>query len=102
MNSEKAAIMHKIVNVTVLKNYNLELEYANGRKGSVDLSYLIGKRVFSLWNDYDSFLKVRIGPSGELVWSDSVDLCADSLYLKITNQKPEELFPNLKQKDVYV
>ena len=93
--------MHKITNVKVLQNYKLELEYDDGRQGIVDLSYLTGKGVFSLWNDYDVFRKVIIGSSGELVWNDQIDLCPDSLYLKITNKRPEDLFPGLKQKAVY-
>jgi hypothetical protein len=94
-------IMHKIANVTVLNNYKLELEYADGRRGIVDLSHLTGKGVFCLWNDYDVFRKVKIGSSGELLWNDQVDLCPDSLYLKLTNQKPEDLFPSLKQRAAY-
>jgi hypothetical protein len=94
-------IMHKIANVTVLINYKLELEYADGRRGIVDLSHLAGKGVFCLWNDYDVFRKVKIGSSGELLWNDQVDLCPDSLYLKLTNQKPEDLFPSLKQRAAY-
>ena len=93
--------MHKIANVTVLNNYKLELEYADGRRGIVDLSHLTGKGVFCLWDDYDVFRKVKIGSSGELVWNDQVDLCPDALYLKLTNQKPEDLFPSLKQRAAY-
>lgn len=90
--------MHKIINVTVLQNYKVRLEYANGEKGIADLSHLVGKGVFALWNDYNTFQNVKIGSSGELLWNDQVDLCPDSLYLQITNQEPEDLFPSLKRK----
>jgi len=93
--------MRKIIHVTALQDYNLELKYDDGMMGIVDLSHLAGKGVFSVWNDYDFFRDVKIGTSGELVWNDQIDLCPDSLYLKITNQKPEDLFPNLKQRVVY-
>ena len=93
--------MYKITNVKVLQNYKLELSYDDGRQGLVDLSNLAGKGVFSLWNDYDAFRKVKIGSSGELVWNDQVDLCPDSLYLKLTKQKPEDIFPSLKQRAAY-
>ena len=93
--------MRKIANVKVLHNYELELEFDDGLVGIVDLSHLVGKGVFSLWDDYDVFRKVKIGSSGELVWNDQIDLCPDSLYLKLTNQKPEDLFPNLKQRAAY-
>ena len=90
--------MHKITNVTVLQEYKVKLEYSDGTQGTIDLSYLIGKGVFSLWNDYETFRNIKLGSSGELTWSDQVDLCPDSLYLKITHQKTEELFANLNRK----
>ena len=93
--------MYKITNVKVLQDYQLELEFTDGKKGIVDLSHLAGKGVFSLWDDYSKFESVRIGTSGELIWSDQIDLCPDSLYMQITNQKPEELFPSLKPKVAY-
>jgi hypothetical protein len=93
--------MYKIINVKVLQNYQVELEFTNGKKGAVDLSHLVGKGVFTLWGDYKKFENVRIGTSGELIWSDQIDLCPDSLYLQMTNQKPEELFPSLKPKVAY-
>ena len=93
--------MHKIINVTVLQNYKVKLEYVDGKKGVADLSHLAGKGIFDLWNDYDTFRNVKIGSSGELLWSDQVDLCPDSLYLQITNQDPEDLFPKLKPKVAY-
>ena len=90
--------MHKIINVIVLENYKVKLEYADGRQGVADLSDLVGKGVFVLWNDYNAFRNVKIGSSGELSWSNQVDLCPDSLYLKITNLEPEDLFPTLRRK----
>ena len=44
--------MHKIINVTVLLDYKVKLEYADGETGIADLSHLVGKGVFALWNDY--------------------------------------------------
>ena len=61
----------------------------------MDLSHLAGKGVFSIWNDPNAFESVRIGPSGEIMWSDEVDLCPDSLYMEIAGKSPEEVFPNL-------
>jgi len=93
--------MHKIIHVSVLKDYQLKLEFADGKKGIVDLSHLVGKGVFALWDDYNKFKMVKIGSSGELMWDDQIDICPDSLYLQMTNQKPEELFPSLKPKVAY-
>ena len=93
--------MYKIIHVNVLQDYKIKLKFDDGQQGIVDLSHLVGKGVFSSWNDYNTFQNVKIGTSGELVWSDQIDICPDSLYLKMTNQKPEDLFPNLKHKVAY-
>ena len=90
--------MRKIAKVRVLPGYRLELEFDDGVSGSVDLSHLAGKGVFALWDDYRAFEDVRIGSSGELVWGDQIDLCPDSLYLKVT---VEEVFPTLRQEPAH-
>lgn len=84
--------MKKITRVEVLKDYRLALAFDDGVQGTVDLHKLAGSGVFAIWNDYDSFKNVIIGDSGELVWSDQVDLCPDSLYLQITGKKAEDVF----------
>jgi len=87
--------MFKPVLVASLPGYKLHIRYADGVEGDVDLSHLVGKGVFALWNDPQAFASVRIGPSGEVQWSEQVDLCPDALYLEITSKSPEEVFPML-------
>ena len=67
----------------------------------VDLSELVGEGVFSSWRDREFFEQVRIGSLGELVWGDKIDLCSDSLYLRATGKKPEDLFPSLRRERAY-
>ena len=88
--------MHKIVKAEVLEGYKLSLSYADGTEGVADVSELVGKGVFALWEDYEAFKRVKVAPSGELVWNDSVDLCPDALYMRITGKSAEEVFPNLR------
>jgi len=78
--------IRKITKVRVFPGYRLELEFDDGISGAVDLSHLAGKGVFALWDDYRAFEGVRIGSSGGLVWGDKIDLCPDSLYLKIRSR----------------
>ena len=89
--------MRKITNVKVLEGYRLELAFDDGVTGTVDLSDLVGKGVFASWRDRRTFEQVRIGSSGELAWGDQVDLCPDSLYLRVTGKKPEDIFPALSR-----
>ena len=87
--------MRKIVKVKVTQRYRLHLEFDDEISGEVDLSDLVGKGVFAQWRDEKIFEQVQIGSSGELVWGKDIDLCPDSLYLKVTGKKPEDVFPRL-------
>lgn len=39
---------------------------------------------------------VRISDAGAVEWPSEVDLCSDSLYLRLTGRQPEDLFPALR------
>jgi len=93
--------MHKVTAVEVLENYGLDVTFDDGKRGVVSLAHLVGKGVFSIWADYEVFRTVRIGEHGELIWGDEVDLCPDSLYLQATHQRPEDVFPSLKQEHAH-
>lgn len=90
--------MIKPVLVKALLGYRIYLEFSDGNKGEVDLSDLAGKGVFQVWNDYEFFEKVHLGDHREIKWNDEIELCADSLYLRLTGKSPEELFPKLREK----
>ncbi len=89
--------MFRPVEVKALSEYRIWLRYADGTEGEVNLSGLAGRGVFALWDDYRAFEDVRIGEHGEISWGDGIDLCPDTLYLRLTGQTPEEVFPDLRQ-----
>jgi len=89
--------MRMITKINVLPEFRLDLTFDDGVSGVVDLSDLVGKGVFAPWRDQSAFARVRIGSSGEAVWGDQIDLCPDSLYLKATGKRPEDLFPGLRR-----
>ncbi len=93
--------MLKLIRAEALPGYRLRIRYADGVTGDVDLSHLVGKGVFQLWNDPNAFARVSIGSAGELRWSDEVDLCADALYIEITGKEPDEVFPSLRRVSVH-
>ena len=93
--------MRKIAKVKALRGYRLDLELDDGVSGTVDLSDLVGKGVIALWRDRRAFEQVRVGPSGELAWGDQIDLCPDALYLKVTGEKPEDVFPALRKQPTH-
>jgi len=81
--------------VKVLERYRLSLTFEDGVGGTVDLSQLVGSGVFTLWNRYQDFRNVRIGDTGELIWSDQVDLCPDWLYLEVKGGSREDSSPGI-------
>jgi hypothetical protein len=89
--------MIRPTSVRALPNYRLYLEFSDGTKGEVDLSDLADNDVFAAWNDNAFFQKAHIGAHREIKWNDDIELCADSLYLKLTGKSPEELFPKLRR-----
>lgn len=92
--------MFRIKNVKALPNFKIWLRYEDGAEGIVDLSYLAGQGIFAEWQNAGRFEAVQIGESGELRWGETIDLCPDMLYMKITGKKVEELFPLLCQEMV--
>jgi len=93
--------MVRITEVKALENYRLKVAFDDGASGVVDLSGLVGKGVFELWRDPRVFQQVRIGSFGELAWGDRIDLCPDSLYLKATGMRSEDVFPALRRESTH-
>jgi len=90
----------KPIEVKALGNYKIWIKYSDGEEGEIDLSNYAGKGVFKSWNDYDFFKSVHIGEHGEIAWGQEIDLCSDSLYLKLTKKKPDQLFPSLREESI--
>lgn len=84
--------MFKPIKIKTLDNCKLWLRFEDSVEGTVDLSHLAGKGVFSFWNNPENFKKAHIGKHGEIIWSKEVEICSDNLYLQITGKKAEEVF----------
>jgi hypothetical protein len=81
--------MYRIVAVEPLEKYRVRIRFLDGTEGEVDLSSLVGKGVFALWNDSEEFAKVFVDPeSHTLAWPGGIDLCPETLYQDIVTQKP--------------
>jgi hypothetical protein len=91
--------MFKIEEAKVLEGYRLWLRFSDGVNGEVDLSHLAGRGVFAIWNDRLAFETLRIEQGRALVWGDSVDLCADSLYLQLTGKCAEQAFASSRSSE---
>jgi hypothetical protein len=85
----------RIVEVKAEPNFRVFLRFETGESGSVDLSEFAGRGVFAAWLEPGFFDRVAMR-DGTIVWPDDLDLCPDSLYLRLTGKQPEELFPALR------
>ncbi len=85
-----------VTGVQTLDAYRLELTFADGVRGTVDLSKrIIGRGgVFKALEDPAYFRQVRVNPElGTIVWPNDVDFCPDMLYRWATGEpvsRPEE------------
>ena len=88
--------MIKLISIKMLSDYKIWMKYSNGTEGEVDLSHLVGKGVFSQWEDVNLFQNARIEKGRSIVWNDQIDLCADSLYLELTGKTPGRTLSQFK------
>jgi hypothetical protein len=88
----------RIISAKPLRKFCLEIRFNNGDSGVVDLSSLAGRGVFAEWNRPGVFEQVEVTSEGAVEWPGEIDLCPDSLYLRMTGQQPQDLFPNLRER----
>jgi hypothetical protein len=84
--------MHKITEVKPLENYRVWIKFSDGIEGTVDISELVGKGVFSAWEDVAFFNSVFIDQeSHTIAWQGGIDLCPDNLYAKVLGVEPQTI-----------
>lgn len=88
----------EITRAQPLPDFRLELQFDNGEGGVVDLSEYVGKGVFAAWERPGVFEQVVVTSDGTVEWPGELDLCSDALYLRMTGQRPEDLFPPLRDR----
>ncbi len=88
--------MPRPVEVVARARYRVFVRFDDGVAGEVDLGDLAGRGVFAAWQPSGAFERVRIAASGAIEWDGDLDLCPDAIYLRLTGQTPEQLFPALR------
>ena len=63
----------------------------------MDLADIAGRGVFTQWLREGVFESVKISSSGALEWPGELDLCPDTIYMRLTGKTPEQVFPLLKK-----
>jgi len=85
----------KILELHPRTAFRLFLRFDDGASGEVDLSDLAGKGVFAALKQPEAFNQVRITEAGAAEWPGEIDLCPDSLYMRLTGKSPAEVLPAL-------
>jgi hypothetical protein len=72
--------MWRIVHVRVLPGHRLEVRFADGVEGIVDLGADLWGPVFEPLRDPAKFAEVRLSEHGVVCWPNGADLAPDALY----------------------
>jgi len=86
----------RVTSVRHLSEYRLELTFADGTRGELDLKDRIVGRggVFAPLEDVRFFAQVQVDPeAGTIVWPNEVDFCPDVLYSLVTGKPIRVLEP---------
>jgi len=67
-----------------ISNYNIAIDFDNGEKGIVDLSFLSWNGVFESIKNLENFKKFKVNKEiGTICWENGADIAPDTLYQKI-------------------
>jgi hypothetical protein len=89
MNHWSKKMLKDIIEVTYIKDYQLELKFEDNQTGIVDLKQIIDfTGIFEPLKNIDYFKTVKINPEwGTIYWENGADLDPDVLYAVITQEK---------------
>jgi hypothetical protein len=88
--------MIRPIAVKAHEHFKIWLRYSDQTEGTVELSHLVNRGVFKMLKNKNVFESVYITDSGSIAWGDDIELCPDTLYMKITGKKVEEVMPGIK------
>lgn len=77
----------RVISVRYIRDYRLEVAFADGARGEIDFApRIIGRSgVFEALQDVSFFSQVRVDrEAGTLVWPNEVDFDPDVLYSEVT------------------
>ena len=87
MSGGRVSSYPSVVDLKPMDGYVLCVRYSDGVEGVVDLSKMVRLALFSDLRKPGVFESVRVGEHGEVYWTPDANLCSDSLYLSILEQR---------------
>jgi hypothetical protein len=90
-------MISKPIEVKALENYYLWIRFEDGVEGTLDLSSLIAKEIFNILRNPIIFATVYIDTySHAVAWNSELEICPDTIYLKLRNITFNEWFETNK------
>lgn len=81
-------IVWEVTEATPLPGYRLEVMFADGLRGVVDLTDIPHEGVFAAWADPDYFLQARVDIlTGTVCWPGGEDVAPDALYAEVKGRR---------------
>ncbi len=77
--------MNRVIRVSAGPGYILEVTFADGASGKIDLSARLFGPVFEPLRDPDLFSQARVDEYGAVCWPNGADLAPDALYRSIAH-----------------
>jgi hypothetical protein len=72
--------VERVVSVKPLDRYRIDVEFADGLRGVVDLSERLFGPMFAPLKDPKLFAQLRVDEFGAVCWPNGADLAPDALY----------------------
>ncbi|CAN5235644.1 hypothetical protein BH09BAC6_BH09BAC6_03300 [soil metagenome] len=80
----------KVMSVTALPEYKLQITFDDGVSGTIDLKSFVNNGIFSVLKDEQCFSHVYTN-GYSIAWSDELEIDATTIYAEILNKSPEEV-----------
>jgi hypothetical protein len=78
--------MHRVIRVKPLEGFRLQVEFADGVKGDIDVSGRLFGPVFEPLKDWEMFSKASVDEFGVVCWPNGADLAPDAMYETLAAQ----------------
>ena len=80
------------VAVRALPKHHIYIRFSDGAEGEVDLSDFAAKELLAPWSDPEFFQQVHVGQHRQIKWNDDIELCPDTIYMRLTGKTLAEYF----------
>jgi len=84
-------MLNRVVRVVPLERYRLNIEFADGVAGIIDLSDRLTGEMFEPLRDETAFRQVTIDEFGAVCWPSGADFAPDAMYQELISSKNAEI-----------